>query len=154
MRFFSRSSLVATACALAKLIVAAFVHAAPLNVSLPDHVLASVVIENPGPCCSGTIVSCGEKWASGISASHCFRGIVGGKFSIRFANGTHAQATLLTYDRERDLVRFAVPASAILAAAPVPETFRHTVRYEACGYPRGRESATHYLRVPGRREMA
>ena len=77
-----------TLCLIVGMLAIAIRREASPQEPLPSHVLASVLIMNPGPTCSGTIISRGERWASGVSAAHCFAGHIGGKFAVRFADGS------------------------------------------------------------------
>lgn len=110
---------------------------------LPDFAYASVIANG----CSGTIVSCGEKWACGVTAAHCFRGYVGGKFTVRYLDGSTSEATLLAVDRSRDLARFSVPAESVLDVAPVSAGWPDKARYEAIGFPGTDRGKPRYYRI-------
>lgn len=105
---------------------------------LPRHAMASCMANG----CSGTIVSKGEHWASGITACHCFFDklgrqtvSIGGKIPLKFIDGSTAEGRLLYLDYSVDMARFAAPSRAVLAVSPVALGTPDRARYESIGFP-------------------
>lgn len=127
MRLFTPTNIIALVVLFARFLVLSVAHGS----EVPDHVLASVLVHG----CSGTVVSKGDRWACVVTASHCFKGIIGGHCVVQFIDGTETQATLLAIDRTRDFARLAIPAGSVLAVAPVCDGLPDKARYEAIGWP-------------------
>ena len=89
----------------------------------PNHVLASVILYNGELQGSGTIISKGEKSAALLTAAHNFKGNVGGKFWLYYADGTYTEGTLVALDRDKDLALCKVDASTIITHSYIPESF-------------------------------
>lgn len=103
----------------------------------PAHVQASVLVCNPQPSCSATMIARGPNWAYGLSAGHCFAGRLGGKFWIYFSDGRASEAELIAHERSPDLALFRVAARDAKTVAPVPDRLAGS-RLDAVGYPKGR----------------
>lgn len=103
----------------------------------PEQVLSCVIIFNGEVQGSGVVISQGEKYATILSAAHNFRGEIGGKFWVYFADGTYTEATLLAHDSQRDLALARVNADTILARSYVPEEPPDENNFVLCGYPKG-----------------
>ena len=136
---------VKTAATAAACLLALCNFCAPASADTPENVLASVLVCNQGPCCSGTIVSRGDEWAAGVSAAHCFQGHIGGKFWIYFPDGRATRAELLAIDKQLDLSLFRVRADSILCACPVPYELPAAAdqHWSVCGYP-GSKGPTYF----------
>lgn len=121
-----------------------FLLSAAAQADTPPHILASARTLNGGIKCSGTIISKGPEWAAGITAAHCFTGIIGGKFWVYYPDGTSTEAELLAHDKKRDLALFRVPSSTVLAIAQLPDRDPQPGSvWNVCGYPGG-EGPKHY----------
>lgn len=121
-----------------------FLISGTVHADTPPHILASVRTLNGGIKCSGTIISRGPEWAAGITAAHCFTGVIGGKFWVYYPDGTSTEAELLAHDPKRDLALFRVPSSTVLAIAQLPDRDPQPGSvWNVCGYPGG-EGPMHY----------
>jgi len=104
----------------------------------PNHVLASVNIFNGDVQGSGTIISVGEEKAALLTTAHCFKGVIGGKFWIYYPDGTYTEATLVAYDKRRDLALATVDAKTVLSHSFVPESLPKGYDLTGCGFTNGR----------------
>lgn len=98
------------------------------------HLWASVRISNGGTG-SGTIIS---PDGFGVTCGHLFRGVIGGQFTVAFADGGECQGTLL-YHRlggDQDIALFSIPKDQVRGYTPVAEN-PPAGEVRAVGYPGG-----------------
>lgn len=99
-----------------------------------SHLWASVRISNGGMG-SGTIIS---PDGFGVTCGHLFRGTIGGKFTVAFADGGECQGTLLYHrlGNDQDIALFSIPKEQVRGYCPVAE---HPPNGDvrAVGYPGG-----------------
>jgi len=107
------------------------------NQNVPNHVLASVNLLNGDIQGSGTIISKGDRGAILLTAAHNFRGNVGGLFWVYYPDGTYTKASLLAFDRERDLAVATVDPNTIIAHSFVPKKLPSEGNFSGCGYTNG-----------------
>lgn len=103
----------------------------------PARVLASTLIYNGDVQGSGTVISKGEKYAAILTAAHNFNGKIGGEFWVYYADGTFTRATLIAYDKDRDLALARVDASTILGNSFVPLQMPASTSFTHIGYSNG-----------------
>lgn len=99
-----------------------------------SHLWASVRISNGGTG-SGTIIS---PDGFGVTCGHLFRGVIGGKFQVHFADGGQCEGTLL-YHRlgaDQDIALFSVPRDQVRGYTPVADN-PPAGEVRAVGYPGG-----------------
>lgn len=105
----------------------------------PDHLLASVHMSNNNHC-SGTVIGHPRdaEQVRILSAAHCVAGRVGGQAKFHNPDGSEFQATLVAFDRQRDLALFVAASSDVLAGVMVAGTWQASPSMHAVGYPGGR----------------
>lgn len=82
--------------------------------------------------CTGVIVSRGERWSYGLSASHCAQ--VGKQFDLTSRDGAKHKGEWVAKDEGLDLSLFKVKTSDSLGVAPVPVTIPPGVPVAYGGY--------------------
>lgn len=97
----------------------------------PRYVLSSCMVNG----CSGNVVSAGPKYACILTASHCFRGRIGGTCKVKFIDGSTSEATLLAIDRVHDLARLGVPTKDVLGSTPIAIGCPDRARFDVVGWP-------------------
>jgi len=97
--------------------------------------------------CSGTVIGRSGKVAIGISAAHCAskEGTV-----VAFSNrdGTGGNARWVAIDRKKDLSLFKCWSKDVIGVYPVHRKLL-VVKYEGCGYPRGKGPEITHLKFDG-----
>ena len=82
--------------------------------------------------CTGVIVSRGERWSYGLSASHCAN--VGKRFALTSRDGDIHEGEWLAKDEDSDLSLFRVKSSDSLGVAAVPVSIPSGVPVAYGGY--------------------
>lgn len=104
---------------------------------IPERVYASVKLLNGDVQGSGTIISKGERGALLLTAAHNFRGNIGGQFWVYYPDGTFTKASLIAFDKEKDLAIAVVDPKTIINHSFVPKNLPDKGNFSGCGYTNG-----------------
>jgi len=97
--------------------------------------------------CSGTIIGRNSTVAIGVSAAHCAPKL-GGVSYFENRDGTGGNVRWIFVDQKKDLSLFKCWSRDVLGVYPVQRKLL-AVKYEGCGYPRGKGPEITRLRFDG-----
>jgi hypothetical protein len=104
---------------------------------MPDHVWSTGIVFNGNTAGSAVIIS---PTGEGLSCGHCFKGVKGGKFTIRRPDGTDVEAELLEHIPHRgwgsaELCLFRINPEDVIDWAPICLEELPDAEIDIIGYP-------------------